>query len=291
MRPLFKRVLLGVGGLVVVVVVAAAVAYAVGSRNVDRTYTVPVAALSVPTDSASVARGAHLASIYGCRDCHGADLSGQVMDDAPPFRVVASNLTPAGVGGDYDPPAWDRAIRHGVGADGKALVVMPSGAYHHVGDEEAAALIAYLESLPPVQKTLPTTEFKALGRLLAAGPLDPGAGVYSEPAQTSAPPAGATVAYGRYVAQGMCAYCHGADLAGQQPETPGSPYAPDLRPAGRWEADAFHQALTTGVVPRGHRMDPSFMPWTATAEMTHAEREGLRLYLAFLSEPTASASR
>ena len=277
MRTVLKWAGLVVAALVVIVVVAGFVASRVGAANIAAVHAVePV---DIPTDSASVARGAHLAGIYGCQDCHGADLSGQVMSEEGPFRLTAPNLTPAGVGGRYDAETWDRAIRHGVGADGTALFVMPSGAYHGMSDAEAAALIAY----PPM-------EYRFMGRVLAAGPLGLEKGVHTEPTTASSPEPGATVEYGEYVAEMMCAYCHGEGLVGAEAGQPGAPFVPDLAPAGQWTPEQFHTALTTGVTPLGHEMDPEVMPWTSTARMTHEEREGLRLYLATLADLRAAGS-
>lgn len=285
MRTALKWAGLVVGALVVLLVIGGFVASRVGAANIAAVHDVPVTSLTIPADSAALARGAHLAGIYGCQDCHGDDLSGRVMGEGGPARIVASNLTPAGIGGEYGPEDWDRAIRHGVGVDGTALFVMPSGAYHSVSDAEAADLIAYLEALPPVEKDLPPMEFTLLGRLLAAGPLDLAGGVHPEPTPASSPAPGATVEYGRYVAEGLCAYCHGEGLVGKEADQPGAPFAPNLAAAGQWTPEQFHQTLTTGVTPDGREMNPEFMPWTMTAKMTHDEREGLRLYLATLAEP------
>lgn len=287
MRTLLRRAGLGVAALLVLLLLVAAAAAMVGSRKLAHTYSVTPAALAVPTDSASVARGAHLSGIYGCIDCHGADLSGSVMVDEAPFRVVASNLTPAGVGGAYTPTDWDRAIRHGVGPDGTALFIMPSGAYHGMSDVEAAPLVAYLQSLPAVERTLPATEWRLPGRLLAAGPIDLSEGVHAEPTPATSPAPDSTEAYGAYVANMMCAHCHGADLRGGQDADPNAPFAPDLRAAGAWPAGVFHRVLTTGLTPDGRQMNPMQMPWTATARMTRAEREGIRRYLATLARTPA----
>jgi cytochrome c553 len=287
MRILLRRVGLGVAALLVVLLLVAGAAAMVGSRALARTYSVTPAALVVPTDSASVARGAHLAGIYGCMDCHGDDLSGRVMVDEAPFRVVASNLTPAGVGGAYTATDWDRAIRHGVRPDGTALFIMPSSALHGVSDVEAAALIAYLQALQAVESDLPATEWRLPGRLLAAGPIDLAAGVHPEPTPATSPEPDSTEAYGAYVANMMCAHCHGADLRGGQDADPKAPFAPDLRAAGAWPAEQFHHVLTTGITPDGRQLDPAQMPWTATARMTPAEREGVRRYLASLSPTPA----
>ncbi len=283
MRTVMKWAGIVAGSLAVLLVIVGFVLSRVGAGNIGRTYDVAVAPLEISTDSVSLAAGAHLAEIYGCPDCHGADLAGLVMSEEGPFRLVSSNLTPAGVGGQYEPEDWDRAIRHGVGVDGTALFVMPSGAYHGMSDTEAARLIAYLETLAPIENDLPPMEYRLMGKLLAAGPLNVGGGVHLDPTPATSPAPGATVAYGEYVAEMMCAYCHGPNLVGGEPEQPGAPPPPDLAVAGQWPAAAFHEALTTGTTPSGHQMDPQFMPWTATAKMTPAEREGIRLYVSTLA--------
>ena len=278
MKRILKWVGTGLGGLLALVLVAAAVLFVLGSRSLGAAHAVTPNSLDIEADSASVANGAHLASIYGCVDCHGADLSGQEMGDAPPFRLVASNLTPAGVTAGYTATDWDRAIRHGVRPDGSALFVMPAGAYNKISDEEAADLIAYLQTLPPVESEFERIEWKPMGRILAGGPIDVGKGVHTSSPPASAPPPDSTVAYGEYVASMMCAYCHGPELRGQEVEGSEIP-APDLRASAAWSRAQFHETLTTGVTPAGREMNPEVMPWTSTARMTVAEREGLRRYL------------
>lgn len=281
MNRSLKRTLQALGALAVLVLLAGAAAYTIGSREVGRTYAVEPAALRVPTDSASIARGAHLAGINGCLDCHTADLGGQVFVDAPPFRAVASNLTrgEGGVGGRYTDADWDRAIRHGVKPDGHAVILMPASSYHRLADTDAADLIAYLKTLPPVDRTLPPTEVRPLGRALAAGPLNVASEVDTSPtSRAPAPPAGPVAAYGAYLAGATCAHCHGESLRGHQPSDPESPYAPDLAAAGTWTLPQFTRALRTGKRPTGQRLDPQFMPWTMSARMTDGEIAALHAY-------------
>lgn len=273
---------LALGGLIALVLMAASVLYFVGGKKVSRTYHVETAALAIPTDSASLARGAHVAAINGCHDCHGEDLSGQVFVDAPPFRAVASNLTSGkgGVGARYSEADWDRAIRHGVLPSGRAVIVMPSAGFHQLSDDDTAALIAYLQSIGPVDRELPPTEIRVPGWVLAAFALDPAAEVRTAAARASAPAPGPTAEYGAYLASVTCTHCHGATLQGTaRPPTPGSPPAPNLEAAGQWTLAQFEETLRTGVTPGGHVLDPAFMPWTFTARMTDEELEALHAYL------------
>lgn len=291
MTRFLRRLGLVLGGLAVLVLVTGAVAYVSGSRAVGQTHHVRPVGLVIPTDSASVARGAHLAAINGCPDCHGSDLGGRVFADAPPFRVTAANLTPGegGVGARYTDADWDRAVRHGVKPDGRAVFIMPAAGFHHLADTDAADLYAYLKSLPPVDRPLPPTEIRPLGRILAVGPLNAAFEVDATRTRATAPPAGPTAAYGAYLASVTCAYCHGADLRGAQPPNPDSPPAPDLAAAGGWTYPQFVRALRTGNRPAGPRLDPEVMPWTITAAMTDDERAAIYAYLGTLQGPRTDA--
>ena len=233
MKRILKWIGIALGGVVVLLLLAGGALYVNGGRHIAATHDVAVASLAIPADSASIARGAHLAGIYGCVDCHGPDLAGQEMEDAPPFRLVASNLTPAGVGGTYTSADWDRAIRHGVRANGTALFVMPSGAYNKLSDTETSALIAYLQTLSPVENDFRGIEWKAMGRLLAGGPIHLSDYVYTNTPPTTSPEPDSSSAYGEYVATMMCAYCHGPHLEGQMTDGPEESSPPTSGPPAR----------------------------------------------------------
>ena len=282
MKKVLKWIGLVLGGLIVLVLLAGGVMYVVGGSKLGRTYEAQTADLTIPTDSASIARGAHLARVNGCTDCHAANLAGQVFVDAPPFRIVASNLTAGagGVGGRYSAEDFDRAIRHGLRPDGSPLLIMPSAAFHRLADEDVAALIAYLQQVPPVDQELPPTEVRAPGRIMSAFLLDPAMEVHVEPARATRPPVGPTAEYGEYLVSGVCAYCHGADLQGAQPPNPGSPPAPSLAAAARWSPDEFAHALRTGETPGGRHLDPEFMPISFTSQYDDTEIAAVHAYLA-----------
>lgn len=288
MRRVLKRVLIGAGVIVVLLLFAAGGMYAVGSWKWSRTYEVETATLELPTAPAELARGEHVLRTNGCADCHGEDLGGQVMTDAPPFRVVASNLTAGrgGIGGTYSVEDLDRAIRNGVRPDGRPLIIMPSAAFHNLSDRDAAALIAYLRTVPPVDRELPETRVKAMGRILAAFSLDPAFEVRTaRPGRRETPERAATAEYGEYLVGITCSYCHGADLRGAEPLQPGGPAAPDIVVvAATSSLEAWNRILTTGVRSDGAQMDPEFMPWTLTAAMDPEEREALQVYIAGLAD-------
>ena len=279
---MLKRIALGLGFVLGLVVVAAAVLYFVGSSKVNRTYTVETASLTISSDSASVARGAHLAKIYGCADCHGEDLSGQVFADGPPFRITAANLTrgEGGVGAHYTAEDFDRVVRHGVKPDGRSVIIMPSLAFHGISDDDMAAMIAYLQQVEPVDTEHPPTEVRLMGRLLAAGPFDPAFEVSTERPRATAPELGPTAEYGAYLAQ-VCAYCHGENMEGMEepPGPPGMIPAPGLIASGKWTFEEFETALRTGVRPSKADINPLFMPLAITRHMSDIEMRALYAYL------------
>jgi Cytochrome c len=78
-----------------------------------------------------------------------------------PGHVVAPNLTPdAETGsGTWSDDALARAIREGIGHDGRTLFpMMPYEGYRHMPDEDVASVVIFLRSLPPVRNPLPKTE-------------------------------------------------------------------------------------------------------------------------------------
>ncbi|MDR7418311.1 MAG: cytochrome c [Armatimonadota bacterium] len=288
-RKVVRWVLTLLAVIVALLGLAAGAVYVVSAQRLNRRYSVTPAAVSIPTDAASVERGRHVAiALAKCGDCHGENLGGRVFIDAPPFRIVGPNLTrgQGGVGAQLTDTDWLRAVRHGVGRDGRALFAMPSEEYIHLNERDLAAVIAYAKSVPPVDHVLPPSEFRFLGRiLLVAGQLPPPAATVLDHAAAipAAVPEGETVDYGRYLAQTGCLGCHGPGLSGGR--VPGTP--PDLPPAsnitpagaiGQWTEADFSQLMREGKRPNGAEVHP-FMPITATAQMTDLEIRALWAYL------------
>jgi hypothetical protein len=110
-----KWIGLSLGGLVAV----ALTFFVIGRNRLRREFVPPPGLTAVPGDSTTLARGEHLLRIYGCQECHGADLSGRVFADIPLGHFVAPNLTSGqgGVGATYHDADWDHAIRFGVRPD------------------------------------------------------------------------------------------------------------------------------------------------------------------------------
>jgi mono/diheme cytochrome c family protein len=278
-------------GLVIVVVIVAAFVAIASSVQLNKTIDVPESelALTIPTDADSIARGRHfVTAINGCIDCHGANLSGSIFLDVPPFRVVAPNLTrgQGGIAASFTDEDFVLAIRHGLDPEHHRLFIMPSDTYTWLSDRDLADVIAYVKSAPPVDHVLPDTEFTPLGRaLLAFGQFPPfPADIIDHNAMhPAAEPAAATVAYGQYLAHAAgCLDCHGAGLSGGAIPgmPPDTPHSQNITPTGigTWSEPDFVHAIRTGTRPDGTSINP-LMPWRDYALMSDTELAALYKYL------------
>jgi mono/diheme cytochrome c family protein len=287
MRRILRLARLSLVLLAGVLVVAVIVVYAASEARLRRSYQIAVAPLAVSGDPALIERGRHLASAAThCTGCHGGNLGGQVLIDVPPARITPPNLTrgAGGVGARYAEADWVRAIRHGVRPDGTPLLIMPSHNFNALSDADLGAIIAYVRSAAPVDNDPPAFELRPLGRLLLLlGELELPAEQIDHAAQRPpVPPAGRTVAYGRYIATiGNCADCHGAALSGAPTIEPGAPPAPNLTPAGQlqsWTEAGFISAMRTGVTPNGRTLSTA-MPWELTGQLNDDELAAIFAYL------------
>jgi len=291
MKKWMKRTGIGLGSIALALILGVAMVYAASEARFRRAYDeVAISPLRAPGDAAAVQRGRHLATAIGkCVDCHGADLGGKVFFDAGPLgTVVASNLTAGrgGVAGEYSDGQLERAIRHGVGADGHALAIMPSEDFSVMSDADVQALIAYLRTVPRVDRELPPTTVRTLGRVLyMAGklPLFPAERLNHAARRGEPVPAGVTREYGEYLATiGGCRGCHGKDLAGAaEGEGPGMPPAANLTPAGElknWDEAQFFRAMHTGIRPNGQALRAP-MPWALTGQSTDDELRAMWMYI------------
>ena len=259
------------GVLVALVVIGIGTLVLLGSSRLNKTYDIDVAAIPIPTDEASIERGRHVvATVTLCEGCHGDGFKGDIVIEEVPFlgMIVASNLTTGkgGKGGEYTDLDFVRAIRHGVGRDGKPLAIMPSDFYTKLGDADVGEIIAYVRSLPPVDNEVPGTTFGLLGKIylqledtfLPAQIIDHDA-TYPPP-----PEPGVTAEYGKYLAL-VCTVCHGENMAGVDlPAAAGeAPSGPNLTPKGplaTYTEQDFVMTIRTGVRPNGESIDDEFMP-------------------------------
>lgn len=292
MKKALKWLGIILGGLVVLVGLAAVVLHFVGRSRLNNAPEVTLKSVAVPADSAAIARGEHLVNaISSCRLCHGEQLEGTVFFDGElGSYVTAPNLTSGrgGIGASYTDADWERAIRHGIGVDNRVLFVMPSNFYQHYSDADLGAVIAYLKSAPPVDNELGERQMGFPGTIVF------GVMAFSEVTrvnsiehtavgQQSTPAAGVTVEYGEYLANiSLCGECHGANLAGIVPSEDGPPAGPNLTPGGElgsWTEADFIQTIRTGQTPSGEQLNGEEMPWPSLSQMTDTELQAIWTYL------------
>jgi mono/diheme cytochrome c family protein len=253
-----------------------------------------------------LARGKYLVDgVMGCFGCHtdadwskpgappigGREGSGHVFSDQDLPWLVAPNLTSdkeTGAG-NWSDDSLARAIREGIGHDGRALFpMMPYPQYSRMSDEDLASVIVYLRTTPPVRNQLPVTKLPfPLNFFNQNVPQPIDAPVSS--ADTSTP-----AARGAYLARlGACSDCHtpqekgeplpGMDFAGgfllhePQGDVISANITPSASGISYYNEATFVQAMRTGKI--GARQLHSSMPWYFYGKMTD---EDLKAVYAFL---------
>ncbi|HKW41570.1 MAG TPA: hypothetical protein VJN39_09990 [Gemmatimonadales bacterium] len=211
-----RKIFLVLAAFVGLVVVAFAIF--VAARQHLR-FDAPYPAVVASTDTAIIGRGRYVVrDLVSCSDCHGdttrmpegkdIPLSGGRRWDIPPGTFFARNITPdsaTGVGTISD-GAIARALRYGVGHDGRAL--LPFMELQGLSDEDLQAVVSYLRAQAPVRNVVPPNRYTLLGKIVRATMLAHPVGPGEPPPKTT--PHGATVENGRYLVESvtLCWACH-----------------------------------------------------------------------------------
>src|SRR5687768_15261260 len=124
-----------------------------------------LSALPAMASSPMIQRGEYLARAGNCGSCHttseGEPMAGGVAFETPFGKIYSTNITPdeqTGIG-KWTEAQFAQALRKGVRPDGTHLYpVFPYTAYTKVTDQDAAALFAYLKSVPAVSAAAPDNE-------------------------------------------------------------------------------------------------------------------------------------
>jgi len=303
-KPIVKRVLIGVGGLIGAVVLGGAAfvgfhVYRFGS-SMDKVYEVPLPSVTLSSDAAVLERGKHLTeAVAGCnaKDCHGADLGGgKTLEFGPLGKVTGPNVSKGGLGAAYSPGEVFRLVRHGLKKDGRSVRFMPSHEMGWLPDSDITAIISHLETVPAVTKPNGPTELGAMAKVLDRFDmihLDIARRIDHEKPEI-APPAAPTAEYGRFLAK-LCTGCHGANLSGGP--IPGAPptlpiplnITPHESGMKGWTYEDFDRLMTTGVKKDGKKLDP-FMPIDGFGKMNETEKKALWAHLSTL-EPRPFGGR
>jgi hypothetical protein len=293
LKPIVKRILIGLGGLVGAVVVGGAlfVGFHIHRFNssMETVYDVPLPKVTLSTDPAVLERGRHLAeAVAFCSngDCHGPDLGGgKTMDFGPLGKLTGPNISKGGLGAAYSPAELFRLVRHGVKKDGRSVRFMPATEIGWLPESDLTAVISYLVTLPPSQKPNGPNEIGTLAKVLDRFemlPIDQARRINHQNPEIGPAPS-PTADYGRFLAKG-CMGCHGEKFSGGP--IPGAPpempvplnITPDATGLKGWSYEDFDRLLVAGVKKNGKKLDP-FMPISGIGKMDETEKKALWAYL------------
>lgn len=240
----------------------------------------------------ALARGKHLVEArYVCIECHGANFGGGTMVDDPMMgRILGPNLT-TGAGSKtlgFTPTDWDRAVRHGVLADG-TVSIMPSEDFRSMSDRELSDVVAWIRAQPPVDREVPEPTLGPLGKVVTATHQLPLTAEELPDHQTAhvtePPPTAPTAEFGAHLI-GVCTGCHGRDLTGGaipggDPNwVPASNLTPHEEGMAGWTFEQFEAVMRRGVRPDGSNVKvPMAMMLPYTMNMTDTEVKALWAYL------------
>ena len=235
--------------------------------------------LAQPTP-AQLADGSRQLRVLGCMSCHGEKLEGAPFIEDPKIaKLYASNLTHIAARASDQQLA--RAIRQGIGHDGRSLFVMPSEHYQFLTDQEVAALVAAIRRLPQFGDDQPPVRLGPIGRFAVASGRLPTVPVKTAEYRSSRiADLGPAYSAGRHLVETVCSGCHGPDLKGQELE-PGV-FSTDLNIAAGYDSGQFRTLMKTGAAPSGK--DLGLMARTARADFSHMRDEEVAAIHAYLVE-------
>jgi mono/diheme cytochrome c family protein len=293
--------------IVLVVLVVGGISLTIGWRPFIGPKARPLTSRKFEATPPRLERGRYLAvALTGCSECHsqhdwsahgapvitGTEGSGQWMNMPDlPGHVVAPNVTPDPVtgAGAWTDDQFARAIREGIGHDGRALFpMMPYQDFRNMSDQDLASIVVYLRSLPPVHSELTKTEIifpvKYLIRFVPEPLTIP----------VASPDPSDRAKYGQYlVGIGGCGDCHTPQERGQP--VAGFEYAggwlmrgpwgeaatanitPDPSGIGYYDESLFIQVMRTGYV-KARKLN-SIMPFGAFKNLTDDDLKAIFAYM------------
>jgi Cytochrome c len=303
------RKTLGYGLVGLFVLLSAGITFTVGWRPFIGPKARPLTSRRFEATPERLKRGEYLTEhVAGCMECHSPhDWSKR---DAPvlegmlgagvifplvglPGRIVASNLTPDPETGTgyWSDDQLARAIREGIGHDGRALFsLMPYGHFKDMSDEDLASVIVYERSLKPVRHPLPPTEIIFPVKYLIRSVPEPIDKPVPEPDQSNA------VSRGQYLVEmASCITCHtpvddkmqllpgmdfsgGRVLEGPWGKVASANLTPDPSGIPHYSQEMFIKTIRTGAV-NGVRQLNQVMPWHRLRGMTDDDLAAIFAYL------------
>jgi mono/diheme cytochrome c family protein len=291
--------ILRIGLLVLLVALAVGIHFTIGWRPFIGPRKRAVTDRRFERTPGRVARGRYLAQgLLGCETCHskkdwathgaptikGSEFAGQVLDiEGFPGSPSVPNITPDREtgGGSWTDDEIARAIREGVGHDGRTIFpMMPYSEYKLLSDEDIASVVVYLRSLAPVKNSVPPMRVNFPVNYLVRGAPEP------VTAPVSGPNPADRLATGKYLVSMGCG-CHraveaidfggGDRLKGPWGEVSSANITSDPSGIGYYDEAKFIQTLRTGYV--GARKLNSIMPFGEFQNLTDDDLKAIFAYL------------
>jgi len=285
MAKLLRWAVYGLGGLIVLLLVAAAAVWLISSEKLNARASAHPEHLTQPTP-VQLADAERLGRVLGCFSCHGAGLRGNKMFDEPNVGTIwAPNLTLVAAHASDEQLA--RAIRQGIGTDGRSLFIMQSEVFQSLSDQEVAALIAMVRAQARGGSETPRNSYGPIGRLgVVMGKFKTAPALVADYSTMEPARVGQQFEAGRRLSVLYCSSCHNADLSGKEVK-PGES-SPDLTIAGAYDLPAFMTLLRTGKPASGKNLP--MMGATAKSDLSHMtdhEIEQLHSYLVARAQAVA----
>jgi len=266
----------------------------------------PLISRKFESTPARVERGRYLFSAANCAGCHserdptqhgapvvsGTEGGGRILPDDFRGPAVAPNITPdreTGAG-NWSDDQLARAIREGVGHDGRALSSrMPYVYYRKMSDEDLASVVVYLRSLAPIHRAMPKTDMVFPLKYMMRSVPQPITDVVSGPDPSD------QIQRGAYLVNlGHCSACHTPRDRGQPTmvsmefsggttfrewnlSAASANITPDPSGISYYDESLFIRALRSGFV--GARKLSAVMPF---AQFRNINDDDLRAMLAYL---------
>ena len=210
---------------------------------------------------------------------------GAILINEKNFRIVAPNITSdkeTGAG-NWTDDMFARAIREGIGHDGRALypLMLYYDAFKYFSDEDIASIVVYLRTLPPVENKLPKRKI----------PLEVQKAIVHYPRPIYKPIPNYVfkneIDHGKFLVEiGDCAGCH---TAWESQTKPGifagglllpedSSYSANITPDKSgitYDENTFINVIRTGKNGSLH----SIMPWIAIKNYSDSDLRAIYKYL------------
>lgn len=306
-----------VGGIVLLVVlgiVAVAIPAVIGIRPIIGPKVRPLTDRRFEATPQRLERGQYLVTAVSmCQFCHsevdwaspgfpvkpGTLAGGRSWADEGLPWITAPNITPdpeTGAG-NWTDDMLARAIREGIGNDGRALFpLMPYPQYRYMSDEDLASVIVYVRSLMPLSRRHPASEIPfPVNRFINAVP-EPVTEPVPEPDRNN------RVAYGDYLVRiAVCRDCHtpsdaqgqaipglefggGFELTGPYGRVASANITPHPSGIPYYNEQLFLEVMRTGMVKARKIHDA--MPWAGYGKQTDSDLASMFAYLQTL-QPVA----